>query len=140
MKKTIIYEDFGFPITLVEVPIKIVMGEEILDIDMYNLQISVLKYLIFKKTPLTGSQLRFIRKFMKLSTTDFAKKVGVTHTTILSWEKEEASINPTADVYIRMEILKTLQDADVRKFFNEVTVENLISHKKEKEFPIEIAC
>lgn len=73
--KTIIYEDFGFPITLVDVPIKIVMGEEILDIDMHKLQISVLKFLIFKATPLTGSQLRFMRKFLKLTTTDFAKKI-----------------------------------------------------------------
>lgn len=64
--KTVIYEDFGFPITLVDVPIKMVMGQEVLDIDMYKLQVSVLKHLIFKATPLTESQLRFICKFLRL--------------------------------------------------------------------------
>ncbi len=136
--KTLIYEDFGFPITLVDVPIKMVMGQEILDIDMYKLQISVLKHLIFKATPLTGSQLRFIRKFLKLSTTDFAKKLGVTHPTILSWEKEEAHINPTADMCVRIEILKLIQDEDFRKFITQITAEMLSIHKKEKEEPIEI--
>ncbi|MBS0623010.1 MAG: hypothetical protein JSS62_00125 [Verrucomicrobia bacterium] len=136
--KTIIYEDFGFPITLVDVPIKIVMGEEILDIDMHKLQISVLKFLIFKATPLTGSQLRFMRKFLKLTTTDFAKKLGVTHPTILSWEKEEAHINPTADMCVRIEVLKFIQDEDLRKFITQITAEILALHKKEQEAPIKI--
>lgn len=136
--KTIIYEDFGFPITLVDIPIKMIMGQEVLDIDMYKLQISVLKHLIFKATPLTGSQLRFIRKFLKLSTTDFAKKLGVTHPTILSWEKEEAFINPTADMCVRIEVLKLIQDEDLRKFITLISAEILSLHKKEKEAPIEI--
>jgi DNA-binding transcriptional regulator YiaG len=136
--KTIIYEDFGFPITLVDVPIKLVMGEEILDIDMHKLEISVLKHLIFKATPLTGSQLRFIRKFLRLSTTDFAKKLGVTHPTILSWEKEEAHINPTADMCVRIEVLKLIQDEDFRKFITQVSAEILARHKKEQEAPIQI--
>lgn len=136
--KTIIYEDFGFPITLVDIPIKMIMGQEVLDIDMYKLQISVLKHLIFKATPLTGSQLRFIRKFLKLSTTDFAKKLGVTHPTILSWEKEEAYINPTADMCVRIEVLKLIQDEDLRKFITLISAEILNLHKKEKEAPIEI--
>lgn len=140
MKKTrtIIYEDFGFPITLVDVPIKMVLGQEILDIDMYKLQINVLKQLIFKATPLTGSQLRFIRKFLRLSTTDFARKLGVTHPTILSWEKEEAHINPTADMCVRIEVLKLIQDEDFRKFITQISAEILAMHKKEKEEPIEI--
>ncbi len=136
--RTIVYEDFGFPITLVEVPIKMVMGEEIIDIDMHRLEISVLKHLIFKATPLTGNQLRFIRKFLRLSTTDFAKKLGVTHPTILSWEKEEAHINPTADMCVRIEVLKLIQDEDFRKFITEITAEILALHKKEKEEVIEI--
>jgi DNA-binding transcriptional regulator YiaG len=136
--KTIIYEDFGFPITLVDVPIKMIMGQEILDIDMHKLQISVLKHLIYKATPLTGGQLRFIRKFLRLSTTDFAKKLGVTHPTILSWEKEEAHINPTADMCVRIEVLKIIQDEDFRKFITLISAEILALHKKEKEKPIEI--
>lgn len=137
-KETIIYTDFGFPITLIDVPIKMVMGEEILDIDMYKLQVSVLKYLIFKPTPLTGPQLHFIRQFLKLSSKDFAKKLGVTHPTILSWEKEQSPITATADMCIRLEAIKAIQDEDIRKLITQVTAESLTSHKKTKEDVIQI--
>ena len=137
-KETIIYNDFGFPITLVDVPIKMVMGEEILDIDMYKLQINVLRYLIFKPTPLTGPQLHFIRKFLKLSSKDFAKKLGVTHPTILAWEKEQAAIAATADLCVRIEIFKAIQDEDLRRLITQVTAESLTTHKREKEEIIQI--
>lgn len=136
--RTIIYEDFGFPITLIDIPIKMVLGEEVLDIDMHKLEISVLKQLIFKATPLTGSQLRFTRNFLRLSTTDFAKKLGVTHPTILSWEKEEAHINPTADMCVRIEVLKTIQDEDFRKFITLISAEIIARHKQAQEAPISI--
>lgn len=137
-KETILYHDFGFPITLVDVPIKLVMGEEILDIDMYKLQMKVLKYLIFKSTPLTGPQLHFIRKFLKLSSNEFAKKMGVTHPTILSWEKEHAPITATADMCIRLEAIKAMQDEDIRKFITQITAESLSANKKAKEESIRI--
>lgn len=138
IKKTIIYNDFGFPITLVDVPIEMVMGEEILDIDMYKLQVSVLRYLIFKPTPLTGPQIHFIRKFLKLSSKDFAKKLGLTHPTILSWEKEQATIPTTADMCMRIEALRALQGEEIITFVNQVTIESLATHKEEKEALIQI--
>lgn len=137
-KETIIYNDFGFPITLVDVPIKMVMGEEILDIDMYKLQVSVLRYLIFKPTPLSGPQIHFIRKFLKLSSKEFAQKLGLTHPTILSWEKEQATIPTTADMCIRIEVLKAIQGDEIITFVNRVTTESLATHKEEKEDIIQI--
>jgi DNA-binding transcriptional regulator YiaG len=102
VKRRIVYNGFGFPIIIPNAHIKVVAGEEVLDIDMNKLQIAVLKLLIFKSTPLTGKQLRFIRKYLRMSTPDFAKKLGVTHPTIIKWENNKNSINPTTDFYIRL--------------------------------------
>ena len=137
-KKTIVYEGLGFPIKLVDVPVKEEMGEEILDIDLYKLQITVLRFLIYKPTPLTGDQLRFIRKFLEMSTTEFAKKFGVTHPTILKWEKGTTAINPTAEFCMRLYALQYLQNGDLRRLCSEITVENLASRGKMIDSPIEI--
>lgn len=136
-KKTIIYYGLGFPITLVDAPFKKVAGEIVLDVDMNKLQMIVLRFLIFKKTPLTGEQLRFIRKFLEMSTTEFAKKFGVTHPTILKWEKNQNAINPATDFYIRLYLLQYLQETDLKKLCTEVTAE-LLAASKQEEIAIEI--
>lgn len=137
-KRTIIYKGLGFPITLIDVPVRKIAGEEILDIDMNRLQIAVLKLLIFKTTPLKGEQLRFIRKYLGMSTTEFAKKFGVTHPTILKWEKNQNAINPATDFYIRLYVLQYIQEGDLKKLCTEITAEMLAEHKEEKESTIEI--
>lgn len=137
-KRTIIYKGFGFPITLIDAPIRKIAGEEVLDVDMNKLQITVLKVLIFKPSPLTGEQLRFIRKFFGMSTTEFAKKFGVTHPTILKWEKNQNPINPATDFYIRLCVLQQIQEGDLKKLCAEITAEMLAAHKAMKESAIEI--
>lgn len=133
-----VYNGFGFPITLIDAPIRKILGEEVLDIDMNKLQIAVLKMLIFKITPLTGEQLRFIRKFFGMSTTEFAKKFGVTHPTILKWEKNQNAINPATDFYIRLCVLQHIQEGDLKRLCKEITAELLAAHKTDKESIIEI--
>lgn len=137
-KKAMVYKGLGFPITLVNPKIRKMAGEEVLDINMNKLQIAVLKYLIFKKTPLKGEHLRFIRKFFEMSTTEFAKKFGVTHPTILKWEKNQNSIAPATDFYIRLFILQHIQEQDLKRLCNEITAENLAAHKKDRDPEIEI--
>ncbi len=137
-KRTIIYEGLGFPITLVDVPIEISGGEEILDIDLSKLQERVFRYLIYKPAPLTGKQLRFIRKFLEMSTTEFGKKFGVTHPTVLKWEKEKSPIDPTAEFCIRLFALKHLQDSDLKRLCDEITVEKLLAERSKKESAIQI--
>jgi transcriptional regulator with XRE-family HTH domain len=132
-KRKIVYHGFGFPITIPDAHIKIIAGEEVLDIDMHKLQIAVLKLLIFKTTPLIGEQLRFIRKYLGMSTTEFAKKFGVTHPTIIKWEKNQNSINPATDFYIRLYVLQKIQEEDLRRLCTEITAERLAAHKYEKE-------
>lgn len=137
-KRKIVYNGFGFPIVIPDAHIRVIAGEEVLDIDMNKLQLAVLKLLIFKPTPLTGEQLRFIRKYLRMSTTDFAKKFGVTHPTIIKWEKNQNSINPATDFYIRLYVLQKIQEGDLKRLCAEITAEGLAAHKAEKESILEV--
>ena len=87
-KETFIFEGLGFPIELIDSPMKKVFGEWIIDIDLNELQLFVFKELIYKPNPLTGRELRFMRKFLKISTTEFGEDLGVSHAAILKWKKE----------------------------------------------------
>jgi DNA-binding transcriptional regulator YiaG len=91
MKKKIkkIYEDygFGFPVTLLNVPMIEVRGELVPDVNQKNLQRRVIEALAFKPSRLTGNEVRFIRLFAELTLVQFANRLDVTHPAVLKWEK-----------------------------------------------------
>lgn len=138
--ETFIYEGFGFPIKLIKCPMKKIFGEWVLDINLSKLQIDMLKELIYKPVPLTGSELRFIRKFLELSTTDFGKLVGVSHPAVLKWEKEQVNMNPATEIYIRLYVLQKLQvkDKEFRNLYEQISIESLLKHRNDKKIPISI--
>lgn len=139
-KETFVYEGLGFPIKLINCPMKKVFGEWVLDINLTTLQMDMLKALIHKPVPLTGCELRFIRKFLELSTTDFGKLVGVSHPAVLKWEKEQVHINPATEIYIRLYVLQHLhaKDKEFRNLYEQISIDNLIKHKNDKRIPISI--
>lgn len=75
-----------------------------LDINFNKLQFAVLECLIRKPTPLNGGELKFMRKFLNLSTTDFGEIFGVTHTAVIEWEEEKTRANLSSDIYIHFSI------------------------------------
>lgn len=119
---------------------KKVFGEWVLDINLAKLQIDILKELIYKPVPLTGPELRFIRKFLEMSTTDFGKLVGVSHPAVLKWEKEQVHINPTTEIYIRLYVLQHFhaKDKEFRDLYEKISIENLIKHKNDRQVPLSI--
>ena len=133
--ETFVYEGFGFPIKLINCPMKKVFGEWILDINLAKLQIDMLKELIHKPIPLTGAELRFIRKFLEMSTTLFGKLVGVSHPAVLKWEKNQAHINPATEIYIRLYVLQHLQvkDKEFRNLYEQISIADLIKHKNNRQ-------
>jgi DNA-binding transcriptional regulator YiaG len=68
---------------------KKVFGEWVIDIDLNALQKFVFNGLIHKPYPLTGREIRFMRKFLEMSTTELGEKLGVTHATIVKWENNK---------------------------------------------------
>jgi len=131
-KQTFVYEGLGFPIKLIDTSMKKVYGEWVIDIDLNALQLFVFKELIHKPVPLTGRELRFMRKFLQLSTTDFGEKLGVSHATVVKWEKEQAKVGPLQETYIRMFFLEQLKDHELLKLYNEIKPEMLAKAKNEK--------
>ena len=73
---TFVYKGLGIPVKLVNVPMKKVFGEWYMDINFNKLQLAVLHCLLYKPAPLSGDELRYIRKFLELSMTDFGKIFG----------------------------------------------------------------
>lgn len=92
--KTFVYEGLGFPIRLINVPMRKVFGEWVLDINFNTLHIGVLLLLVKRRASLSGKQLRFIRHYFELSTREFAKLFGVAHTAVLKWENEDRKMAP----------------------------------------------
>jgi len=141
MKKrdTFIYEGLGFPIRLVNVPMKKVFGEWAIDINFNTLQVVVLNMLARKPTALTGMELRFIIDYLEMSIRDFAKLFGVTHAAVLKWEKEETKMNPSTEVYLRLYILDYLKvtDKEFRMEYLKIKPRNLVTSDSEN-YPLEI--
>lgn len=138
-RETLIYEGLGFPIRLINVPLKKVFGEWTIDINFNTLQIAVLNLLARKTTPLTGGELRFIVDYLEMSTRDFAKLFGVTHAAVLKWENEESRMNPSTEVYLRLYILNYLKvtDKEFRMLYLKINPENL-SNSESAYTPLEI--
>jgi putative zinc finger/helix-turn-helix YgiT family protein len=57
--------------------------------------------LIDKSTRFTGEEIRFLRKSLGWSGTDFAKHMGVAEETVSRWENDAAPIGPQADRLLR---------------------------------------
>jgi len=140
------YEGLGFPVNLINAPLIEIRGEFVLDVDFNKLQKAVLLHLSHKKGPLTGNEVKFIRKYFGLTATKFAELLACTHAGVLKWENREDNFTkmaPTTEIYIRLSILEHLnKDAsDFKDLYQEIRLPELVEYSKiiDKEFiPISI--
>lgn len=139
-KKTFLYEAFGFPIKLINVPMKKVVGEWVIDVDFPTLEKMALRLIIHKRAPLTGAELRFIRKYLGFTTAEFGKLLGVTHVAIVKWESNKTRPPIPADIYVRLYVIDQLnvKDKEFRTLFEETTSTTLKEAKKKKAVPLKI--
>lgn len=131
--ETFIYDGLGFPVKLVNVPMKKVFGEWVLDINLGKFQRDILHILAYKNQPLASAELRFIRKYFELTTTAFGKAFGVTHAAVLKWESRQNRIPPTTELCVRLFVLDKLRakNEEFGRLYHKVTLEALAKHKKE---------
>lgn len=130
--ETFIYEGLGFPVKLINVPMKKVLGEWALDINLSQFQRDILQLLVHKKQPLTSAEIRFIRKYFELTTAAFGKIFGVTHAAVLKWECGPKNIPPTTELCLRLFVLDRLKakNEEFRRLYHEIS-QILAKHKKE---------
>lgn len=134
--ETFTYYDLGFPIELIDAPMRKIMGEWVLDINLNALMKEVLKMLIHKPTPLQPGELRFIRKYFEMTTTAFGEIFGVSHAAVIKWESGQLPA-PPMEVYIRMDAMNRLhaKNEDLGKLFHELNMADLAQAKKERRKP-----
>lgn len=127
------YEGLGVPILILNAPFKRIFGEWVLDIDLNKLQKELIKELIHKPTPLAGNELRFIRKYFEMTTTEFGTCLGVTHPAVLKWEKGTSKIPEATEKYVRLYAYNRLKvkGDEFQRFFSEISAENLMKLTKE---------
>ena len=145
-RKTLIYTGLGFPIRLINAPMRKVYGKWAFDFSMGTFQEVVLNILATKPSALTGRELRFIIDYFASSYRDFAKLFNVSHAAVVKWEKEKSRMNPNTEVALRLYILNYLKvtDKEFRKYYLELSQHGLSNSDSEKS-PLdidleEIAC
>ncbi len=131
--ETFLFNGLGFPIQLIDCPMKKVLGEWVIDINLNALQLFVFKGLIHKPSRLTGRETRFMRKFMDLTTEELGRTLGVTHATVVKWEKGQSKMSLVQDVYLRMLFMKMLKDMEINSIFQEIRPEVLAEAKESKK-------
>lgn len=87
VQKTFIDTGFGFPITLLNVPMVKVRGQWTPEIDYNALTRAVLLALSEKPVRLTGDEVKFIRLHFEMTLEKFAERFGVSHAAVIKWEK-----------------------------------------------------
>lgn len=118
--KKMVYKGLGFPITMLNVPMVKIQGQWAMDISYKKLFNIVLEDLINKPALLDAAEIKFIRKYLEMTTTQFAELLGVTHPAVLNWEKERSHQSLSTDVFIRLFLADHLKQNDkvFRNTFN----------------------
>ena len=102
---------FGFPVTLLDVPMVKVRGCWTPSIDYNALALVVLKSLVRLDGRLTGSQVKFIRLHFEMTLQQFARRLGLTHPAVVKWERRAnrpTGMNWTTEKDIRLFVSKRL--------------------------------
>jgi DNA-binding transcriptional regulator YiaG len=92
MKKTpamqaLDYDGLGFRVRLTDVPMLKIAGESVPDVDYNRLEGVMAICVPLKPAPLTGHEIRFLRRHLALSQQGFAENLGVTRQAVIKWEK-----------------------------------------------------
>jgi DNA-binding transcriptional regulator YiaG len=140
-RKPEIYTALGFPVVIVNPKYRLFEGEEVLDISPKDIMEGVFRLIPDKRGRLTGSEIRFLRSYMKLTQEAFGKMIGVDHSSIAKWEAKKAEIT---GMEIQVEILLR---ARCRLFGNkkahigENFIENLLTDlaRKDSGEPLQLA-
>lgn len=93
IQKRFVYDGFGFPLVLCNVPMVRVRGSWTPNIDYNKLQKDVTRALAYKPLRLTGNEIHFIRQYFKMTLAEFGDRFSVSHPAVIKWEdsKDDAT-------------------------------------------------
>lgn len=103
------YEACGLPgVTLVSVEVSrcLQCGEyEVAIPNIETLHRTIAAAIVAKRARLTSAEIRFLRKLLGWSGSDFAERMGVTPETVSRWETGTARMGPSADRLLRLMVV-----------------------------------
>lgn len=112
----ILFTELGFPLLLVDPPMVEVRGQQIPDVNLRELQEAVFHLLIIKPARLTGAEVRFIRKHLRLRQADLARVLNMAnHSVVSQWESREdepAGMEYNTEVLLRVWMAAKAGEAD----------------------------
>jgi putative zinc finger/helix-turn-helix YgiT family protein len=65
----------------------------------------IARAVVHKPARLTGAEVRFLRKHLGWSGTDFAEHMGVDPTTVSAWENDRKQLGPSSDRLLRLMVV-----------------------------------
>ena len=98
----------------------------------------VVEALAYKPMALSADELRFIRTYLQMTTTEFGKAFGVSHVAVLKWENGNNKVSPPLEFYIRLFILDHLHvgDSEFRNFYKDTSLQEMSQKNSKKIHPL----
>lgn len=102
----VLFLELGFPVLLVNARMVEVQGERVPDVNLRHLQEAAFRLLVGKPGRLSGSEVRFIRKYLRMRQADLAKVLNMAnHSVVSQWESrgdEPAGMDYNTEVVLRI--------------------------------------
>lgn len=80
----VLFLELGFPVLLVNARMVEVQGQRVPDVNLRHLQEAAFSSLVKKPGRLSGSEVRFIRKYLRMRQTDLAKVLNMANHSVVS--------------------------------------------------------
>ena len=119
-RKTIKFNGFGFPIILLNSPVKVENGEEIPDVNFNHIQDSLFHALLLKPSRLSGAEVKFLRHYLELTQEVFSKTLKVERSLISKWESKDLKVTGMSshiEIFLRLKLAK-LKDQSIERNFS----------------------
>jgi len=102
----VLFLELGFPVLLVNARMVKVQGQRVPDVNLRHLQKAAFSSLVKKPGRLSGSEVRFIRKYLRMRQTDLAKVLNMAnHSVVSQWESrgdEPSGMDYNTEVVLRI--------------------------------------
>jgi DNA-binding transcriptional regulator YiaG len=102
----VLFMELGFPVLLVNPRMVEVRGERVPDVNLRHLQEAAYRLLVGKPGRLSGAEVRFIRKHLRMRQADLARLLNMAnHSVVSQWEShgdDAAGMDYNTEVLLRV--------------------------------------
>lgn len=108
------WNGYGFPVIFDSLPAVKLRGELVPDVDFNQFAKPLIEYMCTRHeyVPFSGNQIKFIRTYFGMTLREFAEFMGVTHVSVMRWEKNakaSAKVGAHIEFVMKIKVLRRLQ-------------------------------